>query len=83
MEIYVYEKLMEALKAMTVQLETLQAQVAVNNTLVGSAITLIQGLAAQIIALKDDPVALQQLADDLKAKDQELSDALMANTPSA
>lgn len=70
-------------KLMTAQLQTLQAQVAQTDTVIGSAITLLQGLAAQILALKDDPVAIAALATDLQGTTQALADAVAANTPSA
>jgi prophage antirepressor-like protein len=66
---------------MTQQLQTLTDQVTANNTLVGSTIQLISGLAAQIVAAKDDPAALQALADSLKAEDDTLAAAVLANTP--
>ncbi|MCX6925711.1 MAG: hypothetical protein NT154_21240 [Verrucomicrobia bacterium] len=64
---------------MSKELQTLKDQVAANNTLVESAITLIGGLATQIEALKQDPVALQGLADSLRAEDTKLAAALAAN----
>jgi len=48
-----------------------------------SAITLINGLAAQIANLKDDPAALQALADSLGASSTALAAAITANTPQA
>jgi hypothetical protein len=59
----------------------LTAQVTANTDVEGSAVTLINGLAAQIIALKNDPVALQALADKLKASADALATAVTANTP--
>ena len=67
--------------SMTTQLQTLTDQVTANNTLIGSAVTLIGGLAAQIQASINDPVALQALADSLKQNDDTLAAALLANTP--
>lgn len=75
------ESITERLDAMSQQLDTLTAQVKANKDLTQSAVTLIQGLAAKIESLKDDPVALQQLADDLKAQDATLAGAIQANTP--
>lgn len=68
---------------MSAQLDTLSAQVATNTDVVKSAIVFINGIAAQIIALKTDPVKLQQLADDMKAQDDQLAAAIAANTPAA
>jgi hypothetical protein len=64
--------------------DALTAQVAANNSVVESALTLIQGLADQIKALiaagNNDP-ALQALADSLSAEDAKLAAAVAANTP--
>lgn len=68
---------------MSQQLDDLKAAVAAEDTVIGGAITLLKGLSDQIVALKDDPAALQALADDVKARTQELSDAVTANTPAA
>src|SRR6266542_4857392 len=61
------------------ELDTLKTQVEKTDTVIGSAITLIQGLAAQITALKTDPVALQALADSLNTNTQALAEVLVAN----
>jgi hypothetical protein len=89
MDVYVWEQLKgilnnitEALEKMSTQLVALQNQVANNNKVVDSAIALIKGLADTIVALKDDPAALQALADSLQAKDAELAAAVAANTTS-
>jgi len=66
---------------MSAQLDTLTAQVTEVETVEQSAITLIQGLAAQIAAIKDDPAAIQALADRLKASSTALAAAITANTP--
>lgn len=67
-------------------LDNLRAEVAQARSVGTSAITLLKGLHDQLQALidagNDDP-ALQALADDLKAGDQALSDAVVANTPVA
>ena len=75
-----FNELLEEMKKMSVELETLTAQVAANNEVIESAMTLIQGLATKIEALKDDPAALQALADQLKAEDEALAAAIAANT---
>lgn len=81
------EKLLHAIlnkeKHMSVELDTLTAQVAANNDLAASAVALIQGLASQIEAAKDDPAKLQALADSLRASDAPLAAAIAANTPAA
>jgi hypothetical protein len=68
-------------KTMSLELDTLTAQVQANEDLEASAIMLIQGIAAQLIAIKDDPAKIAALADSLKASAASLSDAIVANTP--
>jgi len=65
---------------MSAQLDALTAQVAATITIEQSAILLIQGLAAQIEALKTDPAALQALSDSLKGSADTLAAAVTANT---
>lgn len=48
-----------------------------------SAITLIQGIAAELAAAKNDPAAVQALADKLNTGADALSSAVTANTPAA
>jgi prefoldin subunit 5 len=66
---------------MSAELDALEVAVNENTTLDGSIILLVQGLAAQIEALKDDPIKLAALAASLKASSQAISDAIQANTP--
>lgn len=66
---------------MSKQLDALQAQVDEIETVADSAIALINGLAAQILALKDDPARIEALAVELKAKSDLLAAAVVANTP--
>jgi peptidoglycan hydrolase CwlO-like protein len=68
---------------MSAELDTLTTEVAENNAVIDSAVTLISGLAQQIASLKNDPVALQALADSLNTKSNELAAAVAANTPAA
>lgn len=70
-------------KAMSVSLDALKVQVQANTDLEASAITLIQGLADQIAAVATDPAAVAALADQLRVSAASLSDAIVANTPSA
>ena len=75
--------LTEILK-MSAQLDALTAAVAANTTVTESAITLLTGLHTKLLELLAngiDPVAVQQLADDLSAETQKLADAITANTP--
>jgi uncharacterized protein HemY len=64
-------------------LSALTAQVEQNVTVEQSAITLIQGLAAQITAAGTDPVALAALATQLNTSATSLAAAISANTPAA
>ena len=66
--------------AMSLELDALTAQVQATTDIELSAITLIQGLAAQIAALKTDPAALQALSDSLKISADNLAAAITANT---
>lgn len=68
---------------MSVELDALTVQVTENTDVENSAILLLQGLAAQIAAIKDDPVKLAALATSLKASATALAEAITANTPSA
>ena len=64
-------------------LTVLTAQVKSNTDVEASAIVLLNGLSAQIAQIKNDPVAVQQLADQLKSSASSLADAITANTPAA
>ena len=68
---------------MALNLDDLTAQVAAEDTVVDSAIALINGLAAQIAALPANQAAIDALAADVKAKAQTLADSVAANTPAA
>ena len=66
---------------MSAELDVLTAQVQKNTDVEESAIVLIKGLADQIATLKDDPVKLQALSDQLKGEADKLAAAVTANTP--
>jgi len=68
---------------MSAELDALTVQVAANTTVEQSAITLIQGLATQIAALKNDPAAITALSASLKNSADALAAAITANTPAA
>lgn len=68
---------------MSVELDALELEVSRNTEVDQSAITLLNGLAAQIEALKTDPVKLQALADNLRSSSDALAAAVVANTPVA
>jgi len=64
-------------------LAALTAQVTQNTTVEQSAITLIQGLAAQLVANANDPAAIAALAASLNTSATSLAAAVTANTPAA
>jgi chromosome segregation ATPase len=66
-------------KTMSAELDALTQQVQRTGDTEDSAVLLIQGLATQIASLKQDPAALQALADQLKAKADALAAAIMSN----
>lgn len=79
-------EIMERLQIMSDQLTALQAAVAAEDTVIDSAIALINGIAAEIASAGEagaDGPALQALADDITAKADALSAAVAANTPAA
>lgn len=70
------EKLMSAVT-------DLQASVAAEDTVIGSAITLLQGLSAALAAAGTDPAALAALKSDIDTNAQALAAAVTANTPAS
>lgn len=68
---------------MSQELDALTAEVAVVTNVEQSAITLINGLAAQLAAAGTDPVKLTALHDSLVASSTALASAVAANTPAA
>lgn len=66
---------------MSIELDNLEKQVRQNSDLETSAVTLIQGLADQIKAARDDPAKLDALTTELKTKADALAAAITANTP--
>ena len=78
---HILQYILEELEKMTVQLDTLTVKVAETLEVEQSAIVLIQGLAAQLADIKDDPAAIQALADQLDAKADELAVAIANFTP--
>jgi SepF-like predicted cell division protein (DUF552 family) len=70
-------------KIIMTDLTQLTAQVKQNTDVEASAIVLLNGLAAQIAQIKNDPVAVQSLSDQLKSSASNLADAITANTPAA
>jgi hypothetical protein len=72
----------QGLSIMT-DLTNITTAVANETTVDQSAITLLNSLSAQIASLKNDPVALQALADSLTTNSTALAAAVAANTPAA
>ena len=64
-------------------LQDLQDAVAAENTVIDSAITLINGFSAQLAALEPNQAAIDSLKADVDAKKDALAAAVTANTPSA
>jgi len=64
-------------------LTDLQAAVAAEDTVIASAVTLIQGIPALIAAAGTDPAALTALQSDITAQATALAAAVAANTPAA
>lgn len=77
------QQIKQEIKNMAGELDDLKTKVAKNTEVVDSAITLLQGLKAKLDAAGTDPVALKALSDELGTKDQQLADAVVANTPAA
>jgi len=91
MKFYIYKelrrirKLLERIEnkenEMSAELDALTLEVADTNTIMQSAIVLIQGLAAQLQAIANDPAAILQLAADLDAQSDALAAAVAAPPP--
>jgi hypothetical protein len=64
-------------------IDDLQAAVAAEDTVIDSAITLINGIPALIAAAGTDQVKLAALQADITAKSKSLADAVVAGTPAA
>lgn len=82
----VYHKLdylIKEMKDMSVEMDTLAAQVKANNDVIDSATVLINGIADRILAAGADPVKLAALATELKTKDDVLAAAVVAGAPVA
>ena len=66
---------------MSAELDAITQQVHSNSDAIQSAITLINGIADRIEAAGVDRQALVALTDELRSKDEDLSAAVVANTP--
>jgi hypothetical protein len=65
------------------EMDDLETQVTGIESVDQSAVTLIQGIAAQLADAKTDPAKIQALADRLNASATALAAAITANTPAA
>lgn len=74
-------QLIERIDTMSAALDSLTNAVHAEETVIDGAVTLLNGLSAEIISLKDDPAALTALAAEVNQKAQALADAVTANTP--
>lgn len=61
-------------------LDQLKTQLAANKDAIDSAVALINGIADRIARAGVDPAELGALVAELRAKDKELADAVLANT---
>lgn len=75
------DRIIITLRAIMANLSALQAAVEAENTVIDSAITLLNGLAEALRAAATDPAAVQALADEVGAKSAALAAAVQANTP--
>jgi ABC-type transporter Mla subunit MlaD len=73
----------EEMIKMSKELDDLTSQVQKNTDVEASAVTLIQGLAAQIAAQANDPAAIKALTAKLSGSADALAAAIVANTPAA
>ncbi len=79
LSLLIYRKLV----FMSQALDTLTASVTAETTVVASAITLLNGLKAQLDAAGTDPAKLADLSAQLDASRTALAAAIVANTPAA
>lgn len=64
-------------------LDALTAQVKQNTDVEASAVQLLDNLSKLLTEAKEDPVAIQAIADSLKNSGDALAAAVVANTPAA
>ena len=68
---------------MPLDLTALEAVLAENDTVDGSASTLLKTLFDEVEAQKNNPAAIQALVDRGRAANERLAAAVLANTPAA
>jgi hypothetical protein len=78
---YKLDLIIERLHHMSNELDSLTSQVAANNTVLGSALVLINSIAQRITDAGVDPAKLATLTSSLKSQDDALAAAVLANTP--
>lgn len=66
---------------LSVELDNLTAEVERSKTVDDSITALLNGIAAQLAAIKNDPAKIQALSDSLKSNNDEIAAAVTANTP--
>lgn len=76
---HILNRIWKEVKKMSEELDTLTVEVTEMATVVDSAILLIQGLAARLEDIADDPAAILALANELDSKAGELAAAVAAN----
>lgn len=77
------DTIIKRIKHMSQEVDNLTAQVKANSEAIDSAVVLINGIADRIQAAGVDPAKLTALTDELRTKDQALSEAVVANTEKA
>jgi hypothetical protein len=70
-------------KQMEASVQALIDQAAKNEAVEASALVVINGIAARLIAAGNDPVKLQQVVTDLQTSGNQLAAAVAANTVAA
>lgn len=74
---------LEKMESIMSAIDDLQAAVSKEDTVIDSAIALINGIPALIAAAGTDPAKLAALQSDITAKSTALAAAVTANTPAA
>lgn len=77
---YSLATLTRSIDLMSKQLDALKAKVNEQVEVTKSAITLIEGIAAKLKEVKDDPAALEALTNELDSSVDALAEAVAANT---
>jgi len=77
---YQLQTLSKGYKLMAADLTLILAKVEANTTLVGSISQLLDNIHAELIAAKNDPVAVQAIADKIQANNDAIVAAVTRNT---